>query len=202
MPTTIQAQRSNFKHYLIIGVVLVGVLAAALLIFKPHSNLIPSNFSDTNASAGLSKSQPTRIKIEKLGLDAQVVELGLNNDQTIEVPKSAQDVGWYKYGPTPGEVGPAVMVGHLDWYNNQLGSFYHLNKLQVGDTFQITRQDGSSPTFRVTKTQTISQDQFPTQEVYGNTSDAEVRLITCSGQWLSSQGHYSGNLIVFATLAK
>ena len=61
----------------------------------------------------LAESKPTRIRIPAIELDTNVIELGLKENNEIEVPKTYTEVGWYKYGPTPGELGPSVILGHV-----------------------------------------------------------------------------------------
>ena len=43
------------------------------------------------------------------------------------------------------------------------------------------------------------KDHFPTRDVYGLTPDAELRLITCGGDFDASTGHYLSNVVVYAT---
>jgi hypothetical protein len=78
--------------------------------------------------------------------------------------------------------------------------FWKLKQLQAGDEVAIARSDGSTAIFRVDRSQNFKQDKFPTQEVYGDIPYAGLRLVTCSGTYSRTQGHYSDNLVVFATL--
>jgi len=149
----------------------------------------------------LPASKPVHIKIPAANVDANMETLGLNPDKTLEVPKKDNQVGWYIGSPTPGEIGPSVMVGHLDSINGA-AVFYRLNKVKPGDLIEITREDGSIATFKVDALQTFSQDNFPTDTVYGTISSAGLRLITCAGKWSIFERHYSDNLVVFATLVK
>jgi LPXTG-site transpeptidase (sortase) family protein len=145
------------------------------------------------------KPKPARIKIASLKIDAPVVDLGLNIDGTLEVPKRDNDVGWYTQSPTPGAMGPSVMVGHLDSARGT-AIFYNLKNLKAGDQFQIVREDGSVANFKVDNSETYAQDNFPTAKVYGNLNYAGIRLITCSGTYSRIKGHYSDNLVVYGTL--
>jgi len=116
----------------------------------------------------------------------------------MEVPPSGFPAGWYTGAPTPGEMGPAIIAGHIDWKGP--GVFYNLHNLKVGDQITITRKDGSKPVFRVTLVAKYLKNQFPTALVYGNLDHAALRLITCGGSFNSASGRYEDNIVVFADL--
>lgn len=153
------------------------------------------------SSGGGTGPAPTRLRIPDLKVDAGVVRLGLNPDNTIEVPSDAGQAGWYANGPAPGEQGPAVILGHLD---SQFGPaiFYHLSSLRPGSQVAVTREDGSTATFAVQRVATFSVDAFPTAQIYGATTDAELRLITCGGQYSLTQRRYLQNVVAFAVLVR
>jgi LPXTG-site transpeptidase (sortase) family protein len=146
----------------------------------------------------LARSTPVRLQITGIGVDSTLMSLGLGADGTLEVPKGGFPAGWYTGGPTPGELGPAVIAGHVDM--NGPGVFYRLHKMKPGDQVMITRADGSKPVFRVTQVEQYLKDNFPTKLVYGNLDHAGLRLITCGGTFNSQTGHYEDDLVVFADL--
>lgn len=200
----------RFKTVVIFCVV-IAVLFIASKYFSAHSkpeiNPAISNQSSSSDSLSsstnysLSASEPEKIIIPTIGVQANVIHLGLNPDQTLEVPKKDEEVGWYTGSPTPGEIGPSVMVGHLD---STVGAavFYNLKKLKPGDVIEIQRQDGSIAKFQAESMEMFSQDNFPTDKVYGQIDYAGLRLITCAGTYSRAKGHYSDNLVVFARLIK
>jgi LPXTG-site transpeptidase (sortase) family protein len=163
--------------------------------FFDLSPKIPTAKVETNQA----QSKPTKIKIPSIGVDASVGELGLNTDQTIEVPKNVWEVGWYKYSPSPGYTGPSVMVGHKDAITGK-AVFYDLKNIKVGDSITIEHEDGTTAVFKVDSMETYSQDNFPTDKVYGALSYPGLRLITCTGTYSRFKGRYSDNLVVYATL--
>lgn len=128
------------------------------------------------------------------------MKLGLQADGTLEVPKGGFPAGWYTGGPTPGEIGPAVIAGHVDM--NGPGVFYRLHSMKPGDQVTVTRADGSRPVFRVTQVAEYLKDSFPTKLVYGNLDHPGLRLITCGGTFNSKTGHYEDNIVVFADLIR
>ncbi|MGE5393012.1 MAG: class F sortase [Candidatus Saccharibacteria bacterium] len=165
----------------------------AYLKVRPSSGIPVVGFSHgTQAGA-----EPVRARIPKLGIDAPIVRLGLNSDGTLAVPAHDNEVGWYAAGARPGDGGPAVLVGHLDSARGA-AVFWRLKDLAPGDTVEIDRSDGSRAVFSVTAQENYSQDNFPSQRVYGPVADSELRLITCSGRFDRQAGHYTRNLVVYA----
>lgn len=149
---------------------------------------------------GLIRSLPVNLEIPEIGLNTTFVSpLGLNPDRTVSVPDNYTEVGWYTGGVTPGEVGPAVILGHVDSYQGP-AVFYKLGKLEAGDEIKITREDGSVVVFLVDFLERYSQDNFPTTLVYGSVDYPGLRLVTCSGIFDRAEQRYSHNLVVYAKL--
>ncbi|MCZ2830805.1 class F sortase [Modestobacter sp. VKM Ac-2986] len=151
------------------------------------------------AALQLPASAPVRVRIPALGVTSAVIELGLQDDGSMEVPRGAYPVGWYDRSPTPGELGPAVLAGHVDWAGEP-GALYGLRELLPGDEVVVERADGTVATFRVDRVEEHDKDAFPSDEVYGDLPTAGLRLITCGGSFDSETGDYDDNVIVFATL--
>lgn len=147
----------------------------------------------------MARSEPVRLEIPSIGVDSELMELGLRTDGSMEVPPAAFPAGWYAGAPTPGELGPAVIAGHIDWASAP-GVFAELSEVAVGDDVVVTRDDGTTAEFRVTFTEQYAKDEFPTAEVYGDLDHAGLRLITCGGSWDRATGHYRDNIVVFAEL--
>ena len=154
----------------------------------------------TATTTEFARSAPVELRIPSINLETTFeVPLGLNEDKTIEVPDTYTKVGWYKHGATPGEVGTATILGHVDSYEGP-AVFWPLGKLKEGDEIEITREDGSVAVFLVEKSETYSQDDFPTEKVYGMTDYPSLRLITCTGVYSHGSQRYSHNLVVYAKL--
>ena len=144
---------------------------------------------------------PVRVQIPKIGVASSLDRLGRAPDGTVEVPGPDrwQVPGWYELGPRPGELGSAVILGHVDSKRGP-AVFFRLRELRRGDEIEVTRADGSSVRFVVQRTEQYDKQRFPTDEVYYPTLTSALRLVTCGGEFDHSTGHYRSNIIVFATL--
>jgi sortase (surface protein transpeptidase) len=151
----------------------------------------------------LTRSTPTRVSIPAIHAASSLVPLGLNPDQTLQVPplENPMQAGWYSLGPTPGEVGASVIVGHVDGYSDA-GIFYRLHDLKPGDQILVGRTDGTTARFTVYETELAPKDDFPTGKVYAATARPELRLITCGGSFDWQSENYLDNVIVFAALTR
>lgn len=144
------------------------------------------------------RSAPTRLRIPAIGVNSSLMELCLQSDGSLEVPPDAVPAGWFTGSPTPGELGPAIIAGHVRW-NGTPGVFQHLTDLEVEDLVDIASQDGSTAVFRVTRIEHFAKSAFPTEAVYGNIPRAGLRLITCGGLDPDTNS-YEENVVVFAVL--
>jgi LPXTG-site transpeptidase (sortase) family protein len=141
---------------------------------------------------------PHRIWIPAIGVSAPVISLGLNRDGTMQTPRAWGSTGWYKPGPEPGERGAAVITGHVDSTTGP-AVFYRLRAVRRGDVIRIRRSDRSVVRFRVQRVERWAKSEFPTRRVYGRTRGAVLRIVTCSGNFDRSTGHYVDNTIVYAS---
>ncbi|WP_030488240.1 class F sortase [Micromonospora chokoriensis] len=151
----------------------------------------------------LPASPPTSLAIEKIDVRAPVHDVGIASDGTIAVPDAAraQEAGWYDQGPTPGQYGPAVIVGHVDTTSGP-AVFHKLRELRPGDQVEVTRTDRSVAVFEVNSVEKFDKGQLPVDEVYGDFSRPSLRLITCGGKWVGGETGYADNVVVFASLVK
>lgn len=148
----------------------------------------------------LTASRPVGIDIPSIGVRTKnLVDLSLAKDGSMQVPKDFSSVGWYTDGPSPGQLGPTILSGHVDSHNGP-AIFYRLGGLRPGARVDVARKDGTTATFTVDRIQRFPKDRFPTALVYGSTNRAELRLITCGGSFDAKSGHYVDNVVVFAHL--
>ncbi len=176
-----------------------------LTVWQAHSpSPLPASTPinhENQIEVGETVALPVRLRIPVIDLDAEfTTPLGLTITQEVEVPAEDEKVGWYKFGPRPGALGPAVILGHVDSYQGP-AVFFSLGQLTVGEQIMIDREDGSTATFVVTAVERYSQDDFPTTLVYGDIDYPGLRLITCSGRYDRLSERYTHNLVVYARLA-
>jgi hypothetical protein len=150
-------------------------------------------------AAPMSKSTPVRIQVPSIGVDSTLTALGLQADGSLQVPPAAFPAGWYTGAPTPGQLGPAIIAGHIDWAGKD-GVFFRLHSLLPGAYVDVTRADGSVAVFWVSGVQEFPKEAFPTSLVYGNTSYSALRVITCGGTFNSKAHSYVDDIVVFAEL--
>ena len=149
----------------------------------------------------LAASPPVTLQIPAIGARSELLHLGLRDNRSLEVPPGdpGAPASWYTGSPTPGQRGPAVILGHVNATDGGPGIFAGLRALKPGDTIEIARQDGTTAVFSVERAEQYAKDAFPTMEVYGNTAGAELRLITCDG-YDPTTGKFDDNYVVYATL--
>jgi hypothetical protein len=150
------------------------------------------------ATVAVADVRPVALRVPDAGVSVDLIDLGLDPAGALEVPVDPADAGWFRLGPAPGERGPAVIAGHVDSRAGP-GVFYRLREMEPGDEVTVERADGQQVRFRVTGVLAVDKDEFPTDAVYGPTPLAELRLITCGGEFDRAEGSYVGNVIVSAT---
>jgi hypothetical protein len=141
-----------------------------------------------------------RVSIPRIGVSSRLVRLGLKGDGTMEVPEDFDLAGWFTQGPQPGQVGPAVIAGHVDSKTGP-AVFYRLRELRKGDEIKVARARGPALTFVVERLDQFPKDAFPTEAIFGPVPWPALRLITCGGSFNHAAGHYRDNIVVSARLA-
>ena len=149
----------------------------------------------------LPEAEPVSVSIPSIEAGSPtLVSLGLQPDGSVELPEDYDLAGWYRRGPTPGELGPAVIVGHVDSVAEGPAVFFRLAELQPGAEILVDRADGTTAVFTVDRIAQYPKDAFPITEVYGDTDHAALRLITCGGDFDRASGDYRDNIVVYARL--
>jgi sortase (surface protein transpeptidase) len=193
-----------------VGLGLLGVFIGAMVAFGffvsgllDHPQSAPDPTAAVAAPArplsSAAAARPTRLRIPDIGVDTKLMELGLTAKRELEVPplSRAGIAGWYRLSPDPGDVGPAVIAGHVD-SKSAPAVFYRLHELVAGDLIRVTRSDRREAVFAVDRVERFAKTGFPTRRVYGATQGPELRLITCGGAFDFATGHYVDNVVVFA----
>jgi len=154
------------------------------------------------ATKTFSGLRPTAVSIPKIGAQSSLLAVTVDKDDKINVPSvhTPMQAAWYRLSPVPGDVGPAIVLGHVDG-DKKPGIFYRLKDLTPGDEIDIERSDGQKLKFVVDHKDEVPKEQFPTEAVYGNTDKPQLRLITCGGAFDHAVHSYKDNIIVYANLA-
>lgn len=194
------------KPTLICGTLAV-VGGAALIVIGLRTRPLPPSLTappvsgsvqvpPAHTTAPAARAIPLRVIIPAIRVNAAVTPEGVDAAGALETPPlTAQNlVGWWDGGPAPGQVGPAVIAGHVDNASGPL-VFWNLRLLQPGDTVHT---EPGNLRFTVTRVTQVSKQAFPTDAVYGPTADPELRLVTCGGTFDAATGHYLSNVIVYA----
>ncbi|WP_086848323.1 class F sortase [Amycolatopsis kentuckyensis] len=193
----------------------VVVAVALVLVLSPKApqEIAPPSPAATNPAGtasvahtsattadGLPAAKPASLTIPAIGVRAgEIEDLGLTPDGALEVPGDATTVGWFTGAPSPGETGPAVLAAHVD-YRHVPGAFSRLKELRPGEQARVGRADGRIAVFTVYRVDRYPKATFPTDQVYGDTPDPELRLITCGGAFDRSSGNYLDNVVAYARL--
>lgn len=191
--------------------VLLGIVGITALVVgvisqqsapRPAMSIAPSSDVETvsKSSPDLGRSLPVKIDIPSIGVSSEVKSVGKNPDGTIEVPvgKNYDKAAWYKSSPTPGEIGAAVIIGHVDSVERGPSVFFRLGALKANDEISVKRADGKDIVYKVDAVKEYSKDDFPTEEVYGSSGNSTtLRLVTCGGDF--EVDDYTSNVVVYGT---
>jgi hypothetical protein len=163
----------------------------------------PGTHHPAGAPTVLPASRPLALDIPAIRVHSPLQYLGLTAAGALQVPAPGpryDQAAWYRYSPTPGSLGPAIIEGHVDSAAAGPSVFFDLGRLRPHDEVRVTRADGRVAVFAVDGVRRYPKDRFPTQLVYGDLDHAGLRLLTCGGRFDRTTGHYVDNVVVFASL--
>lgn len=172
------------------------------MIVVPESARANKYSFDSSAAAAsssvLSSTYPSRLIIPAVNINASVQRVGIARSGAMGVPSNFTDVAWYRYGTVPGQIGSAVIDGHVDNGLGLDGVFKHLSDVQVGDEVDVKTVGGRTLVFKITNLSYFDYKSVPADALFGPTDDAELKIITCSGSWVQSDKTYNKRLVVTA----
>ena len=198
----------------VVAVIAVGAVVFAGLHHRPHrqagavagssprsasSSSPPLQAPVTPGRAPAGAAVPVHVAVPRLGIASGLQSLRLLGNGQLQAPTKWAEAGWYAGGIRPGDVGPAVIAGHVDSVNGP-AVFFRLHETRVGDLIQVTEASKAVLTFVVTEVHSYPKNRFPTEVVYGPTALPELRLVTCTGEFDYAHHNYLNNLVVFAVL--
>lgn len=140
-----------------------------------------------------------KLIIPKINVDGIVDAVGLTKDGAMEAPIGPRGLGWYKFGPYPGEEGSAVIDGHYGrWVSGEGSIFDDLDKLKKGDTIYIEKDTGEIITFIVRELKIYQPEDDASDVFFSSDGETRLNLITCAGKWNGKEKTFSERLVVFA----
>jgi sortase (surface protein transpeptidase) len=189
-----------------ISVFLITIAAASVFVailfksvlYAPQDEIIIPETVEVKPLSTTTTTLPSRLIVPALNIDANVQHVGLTEKGNMANPKGFKDVGWYKYGTVPGNLGSAVMAGHLDNGLGLPGVFKHLQDLQPGDDIYTVDSTGGRLHFKVSRIASFNYDEAPTG-VFSNVDEAYLNLITCGGAWIPGLKTYDKRIVVYST---
>lgn len=141
--------------------------------------------------------QPVAVSIPSVGVESSPIDgVGVEPNGELEVP-GAERVGWYEYGPAPGQAGSSVLAAHIA-YNGEDGAFRYLNEAEVGDRVEVDFSDGSTQAYEIIEMAQYDKDELPFDRVFARDGEPVITLITCGGDFQPSVDSYEDNVVAYA----
>ncbi|WP_157970741.1 class F sortase [Nakamurella deserti] len=142
---------------------------------------------------------PDRLRMPTLGIDSPVIPIGVTGSGELEIPEDVDDIGWYRYGPVPGEAtGSAVLSGHVDSATQGAGPFARLGELAEGDLVTVVDASGAAHDFTVLSREEWAKSEVPLDRIFDRGGSPRLVLITCGGDFDADAGHYEDNIAITA----
>lgn len=143
-------------------------------------------------------ARPVGLSIDAIDVRASVVPVGIDGGtRSVEVPTNVDTIGWFRFGPSPGGRGSAVLIGHVDSRAQGAGAFFRLRELEPGDVVTVSFANGSRSAFRVVGRRSYPKEDLPT-ELFARSGRPVLTLVTCGGAFEQATGSYADNVVVFA----
>lgn len=206
----IQKRMSSFQLWFIRGCycfaafLLVQLLMMRYVIaYTQHQNTIVTESMKSTPILDpipLTVGVPIRIQIPIIGVDATVESVTLQSDGSMDVPTDPMNAGWYALGPRPGEVGNAVIDGHVNWWYGAPAIFPNLHKLVAGDMITTQDDQGITTSFIVRESKIYPASANAAEVFRASDAMAHLNIITCSGAWDTVTQQKKDRLVIFADL--
>jgi hypothetical protein len=209
-PDAKRGVRKIYK-FVIIFAILSAIFSNSYFVFanlsqdsqpKNFASTLPDNFFKPVFNINTFNDPPVRLMIPTINVDASVQQIGQTPDGAIDVPDKTTDVGWYKFGPVPGQKGTAIIDAHFDNSNGFSAVFGQLRNLREEDKIIVKDSRGKSISFTVKNVRSFPVDQKVSEILSGDDGDAHLALITCNGIWDINKATYTERLVVFADIVK
>lgn len=192
----------HIRLFIILTVLFVGLTTAPAYAFqKPEIIKSPLASSQLPIQRDYA-ADPQYIEIPRLRVRALIESVGLDKDKRMEVPQQIDNVGWYRFGPKPGQIGNAVIDGHVDKTDGSPSVFYNLALLKEGDTIEVVDSDNVVYIFIVTQVSSYPVSLVPLQKIFEQSETSHLNLITCGGVYNKKKQDYLERTVVYSTLKR
>jgi hypothetical protein len=142
---------------------------------------------------------PVRVQLPDVGIDAPLDPVGVEPDGAMTIPEDVDRVGWYRFGPAPGDpAGTVVLAGHVDDREQGLGALAALRTAEPGSELLVTDAAGTVTAWRVVGRELIDKQAVPLAALFERSGPPRLALLTCGGEFLSELRSYRGNVVVVA----
>ena len=142
---------------------------------------------------------PVRVQLPGAGIDAPLDPVGVEPDGAMTIPEDVDRVGWYRFGPVPGDqTGTAVLAGHVDDREQGLGALAALRTVEPGEEVLVTDTAGGVTAWRVVSRQLVDKQSVPLAELFERSGPPRLALLTCGGEFLPELSSYRDNVVVVA----
>jgi len=173
--------------------------SAGAIAFGPAISLVDPSVLGTAATT--TAFVPARLRVPSIGVDAAVEQVGQKADGTMGTPTKFGEVAWYAPGSKPGAAGNAVFAGHVDNALTTAGVFEHLSQLKKGDYITVADATGKTLVYRVSSSTSYAANEAPVAQIFAASGPSQLVLITCTGEWVTSQHQFDQRLVVLAAPA-
>ena|SRR6185369_13472624 len=192
-----------------IGILLIvagAYIAVAVIVhglfYNPQKEVVPVDTATLqNSFIPSGTDYPITLIIPKIHVDTNIQKVGITFKGNMSTPNNYADVGWYKYGTVPGNIGSSVIAGHVDNGFGLDGVFKHLNELAIGDDVYVLMNEGRTLHYKVVDLETYDYLDGPTKEIFNDHDIARLNLITCAGVWVPEAQTNDKRLVVYTTLS-
>lgn len=170
-------------------------------VFQPENQIKHSGLETAYAKEEAPQYSPPKIlTIPKIGLNTNVISVGLDTQNRMDVPNNFVDAGWYNLGPMPGQTGSVVIDGHSDDFRGNPAVFYYLKDLALGDQIIVTDQVNKQYTYIVSDIEIYPYTEVPLQQIFDTRDKARLNLITCHGEWDNTINTYNQRIVIYSEL--
>jgi sortase A len=199
---------SEYRKIILLNIIFLAIIGMAVYFYiqKPvEKPAIVVPVPEDIYTGPVSTSTPVRVLVPEVGIDGNVIPVGIGKTGNMAVPVKYEDIGWYKYGPVPGQKGNAVLAGHVDDGRGNPAIFYKLNEVKVGNFVYIENSNGEKIKFVVKEIRLVdysNPSKADMQAIFGKDENEGLNLITCEGTWIPEKKTYSNRLVIFTERVK